>query len=101
MTYGWVWVDFENTPQVLCLEPFIRRLGEDGYEVRVTARPQAQTLELSAARGIAATPIGSGNFVRPAKKLIGGGLRSLELISWVLRQDCRPRLLLSSSRSAS
>jgi len=101
MASGWVWVDFENTPQVLCLEPFIRRLRGEGCEVRITARPQAQTLELSAARGIAVTPIGNGNFVRPLEKMVGGGLRSLELTHWVLRQDRRPRVLLSSSRSAS
>src|SRR5690242_13782655 len=48
----WIWIDFENTPHVLFLEPFIQRLNGIGVEVRVTAKPQSQTLELSAARGL-------------------------------------------------
>lgn len=100
MAHGWVWVDFENTPQVLLLEPFVRRLRADGYDVRVTARPQAQTLELTAARNLTVTTIGGGGFVRPLQKLVGGGIRSLLLAGWALSQG-RPTLLLCSSRSAS
>src|SRR5439155_3379276 len=97
----WVWVDLENTPHILFLEPFVRRLREDGWEVRVTAKPQAQTLELAAARGLLAQSIGGGDFTGFVGKLLGGGRRSLALLAWVLRQAGRPRVLLSSSRSAS
>jgi len=100
MPQGWIWVDFENTPQVLLLEPFIRRLRAEGRDVRITARPQAQTLELAASRGLEVASLGGGGFARPAQKLFGGGLRALGLVRWV-RSQGRPRLLLCSSRSAS
>jgi uncharacterized protein len=96
----WVWVDFENTPHVLFLEPFIRRLRQEGWEVGVTAKPQAQTLELAAARRLEVEPIGRGDFAGLVGKLIGGGQRSLALMAWLSARG-RPRALLSSSRSAS
>ena len=95
----WVWVDFENTPHVLLLEPFIRRLREDAWEVRVTAKPQAQTLELAAARGLSIQPVGGGDFLGTVGKVFGGTQRSLALLLWLRRQGSRPRVLLSSSRS--
>src|SRR4029077_20036992 len=98
---SWVWVDLENTPHVLFLEPFIRHLPEDGWEVRVTVKPQAQTLELATARGLGADVVGGGDFGGIVEKLVGGVRRSLALIRWLARQNCRPSLLLSSSRSAS
>jgi uncharacterized protein len=97
----WVWVDFENTPHVLFLEPFIRRLREDGWRVAVTAKPQAQTLELAAARGLSVEAVGGGDFTRLPGKVVGGVRRSVALLAWLLRQGSRPRALLSSSRSAS
>jgi len=96
-----VWVDFENTPHVLFLEPFVRRLREDDWEVRATAKPQAQTLELARARGLRADVVGGGDFGGIVEKLVGGVRRSLALIRWLARQNRRPSLLLSSSRSAS
>jgi len=96
-----VWVDLENTPHVLFLEPFVRRLREDGWEVRVTAKPQAQTLELAAARGLSAESVGGGDFTGLPGKVLGGARRSVALLAWLVRQGGRPRALLSSSRSAS
>ena len=97
----WVWVDFENTPHVLFLEPFVRRLREDGWRVAVTAKPQAQTLELAAARGLSVESVGGGDFTGLLEKVAGGVKRSVALLAWLLRQGSRPRALLSSSRSAS
>lgn len=95
----WVWVDFESTPQVLFFEPLIRRLIADGYRVRLTAKPQAQTQSMAAARGLQATPIGSGDFRGLAAKVAGNAARSLSLARWALSCGV-PGLLLSSSRSA-
>jgi predicted glycosyltransferase len=97
----WVWIDLENTPQVLFLEPFIVRLQRDGWDVRVTAKPQSQTLELAAARKILVHSVGGGDFVGTLGKVFGGLRRSLALLWWLAHQGRRPEALLSSSRSAS
>src|SRR2546422_406766 len=100
MATGWVWFDFENTPHVLFLEPIIRAVAADGWGVRITAKPQAQTLELARSRGFAVDAIGSGDFVGVARKVIGTFGRAAHLFSWAARRG-RPRLLVSTSRSAS
>jgi uncharacterized protein len=94
-----VWVDLENTPHVLFLEPFIRRLRQLDIDVRITAKPQSQTLELAAARNLEVVRVGGGDFRGRWRKLTGGGVRALQLAAWAGAQG-RPRLLLSSSRSA-
>jgi uncharacterized protein len=95
----WVWVDLENTPHVLFLEPFVHRLRHLGIDVRITAKPQSQTLQLATARGLDVLAIGSGDFEGRWRKLTGGGVRALQLAAWAVAQG-RPRFLLSSSRSA-
>jgi predicted glycosyltransferase len=97
---SWIWVDFENTPHVLFLEPFVRKLREDGWYVRISAKPQSQTLALAAARGLTADSAGSGDFNGTVAKVFGGVLRSLSLLAWLRQFGSRPRLLLSGSRSA-
>src|SRR5213080_4980573 len=100
MATGWVWFDFENTPHVLFLEPLIRALVAEGWDVRITAKPQAQTLELAEGRGFAVDAIGSGDFVGVARKVVGTFSRAAHLTAWAARRG-RPRLLVSTSRSAS
>lgn len=95
----WVWFDFENTPHVLFLEPLIRRLGVLGWDVRITAKAQAQTLELAATRGLEVSVIGSGGLVGWGEKVGGGVMRSARLVHWAKRGGT-PRLLVSSSRTA-
>ena len=67
----------------------------------VTAKPQAQTLELAAARGLSVESVGGGDFVGLSGKVLGGATRAVALLAWLTRQGSRPRVLLSSSRSAS
>ena len=99
MTNGWIWIDFENTPHVLFLEPIIRRLGAAGWEVRVTAKPQSQTLALARMRGVVVEPIGAGDLVGRTRKMVGGLTRAARLAALVgLRR--KPRLLICSSRTA-
>jgi predicted glycosyltransferase len=100
MNPPWVWVDLENTPHVLFLEPIIRRLRGLGWEVRVSARPQAQTLDLAAHRGLAVRAIGVGDLRGLGAKAMGVVARAAALAAWILRQG-RPTLLVSCSRSAS
>jgi len=95
-----VWFDLENTPHVLFLEPIIRRLQKQGIEVAVTAKPQSQTLELAAARGLDFESVGEGNVRGRLRKVFYGLGRAVMLGAWAARRG-RPRLLVSSSRSAS
>ena len=100
MAGGGVWFDFENTPHVLFLEPILRRVAAAGFETLVTAKPQAQTLELAESRGIRHEAIGDGNYRGRLGKIVKGAARSVHLAGWALRRG-RPSLLISSSRSAS
>jgi hypothetical protein len=100
MSSRWIWFDFENTPHVLFLEPFIQQLAAEGWNIRITAKPQAQTLELAAGRGMEVTAIGAGELSHPGGKLLRGLARAVALASWAVRRR-RPKLLVSSSRTAS
>lgn len=100
MDDGWLWFDFENTPHVLFLEPLLRRMADRGRRIRITAKPQSQTLELADARGLEVTRVGSGGHKGLVQKVWGGVGRSVGLVAWVIK-DRRPQLLVSSSRTAS
>jgi len=100
MATGWVWFDFENTPHVLFLEPLIRAVVAQGWDVHLTAKPQAQTLELAEDRGFKVDAVGAGDFVGLARKVAGTFSRAAHLFMWAARRG-RPRLLISTSRSAS
>jgi len=99
MSSEWIWVDFENTPHVLFLEPFVRALRQDGWPVVLTAKPQSQTVELATSRGLIVETIGAGELTSLAQKVLGGLGRTARLLRWVLRQG-KPRLVISSSRTA-
>jgi uncharacterized protein len=96
---GWIWVDFENTPHVLFLEPIIVRLRARGWSMRISAKPQSQTLALARARGFQVEEIGAGNLVGLGEKYFGGLQRAWQLVRWVSPQG-RPVILVCSSRTA-
>ena len=100
-TDPWIWIDFENTPQVLFLEPLIRALRHRGHEVRITVKPQAQTIELARARGLDVTVVGHGNLVGWSRKVALNLQRSASLIRWARQQTGKPVVQLQSSRTAS
>lgn len=77
-----VWVDLTNSPHVLVMRPLIERMRARGYEVEVTARDFAQTLELCARFGIVPTAIGRHRGGRMADKAAGLATRSLALVRW-------------------
>jgi predicted glycosyltransferase len=83
-----VWVDLTNSPHVLVMRPLIAAMRADGYEVEVTARDFAQTLELCERLGVDHTPIGRHRGEKLAGKAIGLLDRSLALRRWARR---RPR----------
>ena len=45
-----IWVDLSNSPHALLFRPIVARLEELGHEVVVTARDNAQTVELARPR---------------------------------------------------
>ena len=96
---GAVWFDFENTPHVLFLEPIRRELERTGWSTVCTAKPQSQTLEMAERQGIPVEVVGGGNLKGKLRKIVFGLGRAAQLAAWALRKG-RPRLLISSSRSA-
>jgi len=94
----WVWFDVENTPHAHFLRPLVDRARRTA-DVRVTARPQAQTLALAAHLGLDAAPIGTGDRTGTVGKVSAVLLRALSLVGWLLRRG-RPVVLVSCSRSA-
>ncbi len=63
-----VWVDLTNSPHVLIFAPLVRRMQGRGWDVSVTARDYAQTLELLELHGIEHTVIGHHGGVSRAGK---------------------------------
>ncbi len=76
------WIDLTNSPHVLALRPVIGILRERGWEVEVTARDFAQTLELCRRHGIEHTAIGRHRGERLASKAAGLVTRSAALARW-------------------
>lgn len=88
-----VWIDLSNSPHPLLFEPIVRRLEERGHTVEVTARDNAQTVELARERWPAVKVIGGPSpSARAAKGMaIVGRIRKLR--QWA--RATRPDLALS------
>jgi predicted glycosyltransferase len=76
------WVDLTNSPHVLVMRPVIERLRARGWEVEVTARDFAQTLELCRRFGIEHVAIGRHRGERVSAKALGLATRSAALARW-------------------
>jgi uncharacterized protein len=69
-----VWVDLTNSPHVLIFAPLVERMRVRGWDVSVTARDYAQTLELLELHGIEHTVIGHhGGMSRAGKARAAAG----------------------------
>jgi predicted glycosyltransferase len=64
-----VWIDFSNSPHPLLFAPIARRLEELGHCVGITARDNAQTVELTLERWPDATVIGGESPSSRARKV--------------------------------
>lgn len=80
------WIDLTNSPHVLVMRPVIELLRGDGFEVRVTARDFAQTLQLCERLGIEHVAIGRHRGERLGAKALGLASRSAALVRWARRQ---------------
>jgi len=77
-----VWIDLSNSPHPLLFAPIARRLEELGHEVGVTARDNAQTLELTLERWPDAVIIGGESPKSRAKKAQAMTQRIRDLVRW-------------------
>lgn len=82
-----VWIDLSNSPHPLLFAPVARRLEQLGHEVGVTARDNAQTLELTLERWPDAEIIGGQSPRSRAGKVHAIGDRVRLLARWAKQFD--------------
>jgi len=88
-----IWIDLENTPHIPFFKPIIRELEARGYDVVLTAREAFQVCELADKFGLRYRKIGRHYGKNPFLKIWGLGWRSLQLLTFVLKE--RPALGLN------
>ena len=88
-----IWIDLSNSPHALLFPPIARRLEELGHEVLVTARDNAQTIELARPRFPDLTVIGDESPGNVALKVGSLTSRTRALARWARAK--RPQLALS------
>lgn len=93
-----VWIDLSNSPHPLLFAPIGRRLEELGHTVLVTARDNAQTLELARERWPEVEPIGDPSPKGRAAKAVAIGDRVRQLRRWA--RATRPDVALSHNSYA-
>jgi predicted glycosyltransferase len=93
-----IWIDLANSPHPLIFAPVARRLEARGHSVLVTARDNAQTLELAQRHLPPFDPIGGPSPPGRAAKLHSLRSRVRELRSWGASR--RPDLAVSHNSYA-
>jgi len=79
-----VWIDLTNSPHAVIFAPLVRRLRDRGWDVAVTARAFAQTLELLELYGIEHTVIGHHGGGSRAGKARAATDRVAAMVAFVL-----------------
>ena len=93
-----VWIDLSNSPHPLLFAPIVGRLESLGHAVRITARDNAQTVELARQRWDDVHVIGGPSMGGRAAKARGMLDRIRELRGWACRE--RPDVALSHNSYA-
>ena len=93
-----VWIDLSNSPHPLLFVPVARRLEQLGHDVLVTARDNAQTLELAQERWPSVTAIGGPSPKGRAAKTRTLARRVIDLRRWA--RAARPNVALSHNSYA-
>jgi uncharacterized protein len=93
-----VWLDLANSPHALLFEPVARWLGEQGHRVLVTARDNAQTLDLALHRWPDLQVIGGPSPPQRVAKGLAIGRRVADLARWA--REMRPDVALSHNSYA-
>jgi len=92
-----MWLDIENPPQVQYLSPLKSIFEAAGYDVTVTARNHAMTVDLLSERGIEPLIVGSPPGAAKVKKIVGLTRRATALAARV-RRTGPPSFVVASSR---
>ncbi len=93
-----IWIDCSNSPHPLLFAPVARRLERAGHRVMVTARDNAQTVELARERWPTVKVIGAASPRRRWAKVASLSERTTELRRWAAR--IRPDVALSHNSYA-
>jgi predicted glycosyltransferase len=93
-----IWIDLSNSPHPLLFAPIARRLEDDGHDVRVTARDNAQTVELARERWPGVEVIGGASPSGRSAKVASIYERIVDLRRWAAR--VRPSVALSHNSYA-
>ncbi|MBV9819735.1 MAG: DUF354 domain-containing protein [Solirubrobacterales bacterium] len=93
-----IWIDLANSPHPLLFAPVARRLQSDGHHVLVTARDNAQTVELARERWPDATIIGGESPAGRKAKALAILARMRDLRRWA--GEHRPDVALSHNSYA-
>jgi predicted glycosyltransferase len=88
-----LWIDLDNSPHVPLFAPLIRHLRGQGWEVNVTARDFAQTLDLVEQLKLDAVAVGEHAGRSKVKKVLNLPVRTSQLIGAV--RSFRPEIALS------
>ncbi len=93
-----IWIDLDNSPHVPLFAPIIEELKARGFDVVVTARDAFQVKGLTDLHGLRCKVVGRHYGKNLWLKLLGLGVRGLQLLPTALRE--RPALSVShGSRS--
>ena len=93
-----IWIDLDNSPHVPFFRPIIQELEARGYSLLITARDCFQVCGLAEQLNLTCDAIGRHYGKNRAMKLLGLGIRTLQLLPKAFR--ARPRLAVShGSRS--
>jgi len=93
-----IWIDCSNSPHPLLFAPVARRLEAEGHDVLVTARDNAQTIELTLERWSSVEVIGGQSPRGRAFKVMTLCERIADLRRWAARR--RPDVALSHNSYA-
>src|SRR5271157_5415943 len=88
-----IWIDLDNSPHVPFFLPIIEGLGKEGHQIVLTARDSYQVCELLRLHNLSCRVVGKHYGKKWILKLIGTGLRALQLLPLVLKE--RPDLAVS------
>jgi len=93
-----VWIDLDNSPHVPFFLPIIEGLERAGYQVFLTARDSYQVCELLRFHELSCRVVGRHYGKRQILKLLGTGLRTLQLLPLALAE--KPDLAISHGSRA-
>jgi predicted glycosyltransferase len=84
-----VWIDIDNAPQVLVLDPILKELGRRGFIPQITARDFGQTFALLLLHGLAFRAVGHHAGRNKFRKVAELASRSFRLWRMGRKQDFR------------